>query len=249
MAAMMISGPYPALTPAVRWAAMSPPQRDQPKDEPGSRQVAILLACAAVLAAVLTASAALLSGAASNDWQADLGNEVKRSALGVEEVRYVYAVEADQAFMVTTEEVRAQELRAAASLQPADIGAALVAEADVHGGAAEIIRPASDVAKDPRYKRAGGGYDISLRLADATSAAAIANTAAGLEDPDRLMARGDHGADRAARMQAIAIAVGVAFLFGAMAEAFGRRRRLFLALGWAALLVAAILALAVAVLA
>ena len=239
-----------------------PPRRDQPwprsarpihpatrpSDEHDGRHVAILLACAAVLAALVTTGAAFLSGAASNSWQSALGNEVKRSAVALEELRYVYSVEADQAFTVATEEVRAQELRAAASLQPASIGATLTAEADVYDGAAEAMRPASDVAKDARYALPGGGYDIGLRLADSSTADARANAAAGMEDPDALMASGDSGADRATRLQAVAIAVGAAFLFGAMAQAFRQRRRLFLALGWAALLVATLLALAVVLL-
>ena len=229
------------------WPRSARPVHPEPtaRDEHGSRHVAILLACAAVLAAILTTRAAFMSNDASNNWQAALGNEVKRSALGLEAIRYLYTVEADLAYTVTIEQVRSEELRAAASSQPAAIGADLTAEADIYDGAVKVMQSASEVASDARYALPGGGYDVIRRLADTSIQDASTNAASGLHDPDVLMASGDTAADRATRMMATTIAVGLAFLFGAAAQAFGGRRRLFLGLGWAALLVAGLVALAV----
>lgn len=213
-----------------------------PKPEAsGGRGVAILLATAAVLAAILTARAALIGSDASDLWQRSLRTEVKRSAFALEEIRYVYNSEAQVAFSNAMEQVRAQELRASAARQSPDARPALEAEAKVHDGTVTVLLSASEVASDPAYALDSGGYDLVKRLAHNRAASPDALAL----DPDVLMAAGDHATQRAIRMMSSTIPVGVAFLVGALGQAWLRRRRLLLALGWSCLLAAGMLGLAV----
>ena len=63
-------------------------------------------------------------------------------------------------------------------------------------------------------------------------------------DPAARVAEGDLASDASIRSQSVTIVVGMAFLFGALAQALSRHRRLLLGLGWASLALALCLALA-----
>lgn len=241
--------PQPDLRPSrlprrdERWPRSAPPVPVPPqKKEPTSgRGVAILLSTAAVLAAMLTARAALISSDASGSWQQSMRTEVKRSAFAMEDIRYVYNSEAQVAFSIAMEQVRAQELRTYAAQQSPDARPALEAEAKVHEGTVTIMLPSSEFASDPVYALPSGGYDVVVRLADTRAASPDALAL----DPDALMAAGDHATDRAVRMMSTTIPVGFAFLVGALAQGWHRRRRLLLAIGWSCLVAAGTLGLAV----
>jgi hypothetical protein len=217
----------------------------EPAPEPASssRAVAILLAVAAIVAAIITARASLVASDATSAWNDSVSVEQRRGALFLEQFRYTYAIEGDQAFMLTIAEEQAAALRAAAadpSLAP-DVIAALTAEAQVQQQLRDLVGPSSEIVSDPRYVLPDGGYDLQLRLAD-TRAENPDDLAA---DPLADMAAGDAAADEANLLMLATIGVAMAFLCGALAQAFGRRRRMLLAVGWVALALGAVAAIAI----
>lgn len=206
-------------------ATPTPQDRDQ-----GGRAVPFLLAVAAIVAAIVTARAALLGSDATSAWQMSVGDEQRRGAMLLEGVRYTYGVEGDMAFMIITADVRAQELRAAMDGQPPEVAAALESEARVQQQVVDLVGPSSELIADPRYQLDSGGVDIQLRLAD--TRAADVDT-----DPMATLAGGDAASERASRLMLATLAIAGAFLFGALAQTFRGRRRPLLGLGWAALAV------------
>jgi hypothetical protein len=191
----------------------------------------VLLACAAVVAAVITARAAFVASEATGAWQSAVRDEIRRSTLAVLSIDYVYGAEGRIAFHIASEQARAEAARTGASGQPAEIAAELEAEAQVHDGVVDALLPSSELASDPRYALEGGGFDLLARLADERSK----DPADLAIDPNATIADGDAAAEHAVRLTAITIVVAFAFLFGALAQAIKRRRTLFLALGWASL--------------
>ena len=224
------------------------PTADPPPPEPASsssRAVAILLAVAAIVAAIITARAARVASDATSAWADSVSVEQRRGALFLEQFRYTYAIEGDQAFMLTIAEEKAAALRAAAAvpgLAP-EVVTALTAEAQVQQQLRDLVGPSSEIVSDPRYVLPDGGYDLQQRLADerADDPEAVA------QDPLVEMAAGDAAADEANRLMLATIGVAMAFLCGALAQAFGRHRRLLLALGWVALAAGVVAAIAVTV--
>lgn len=208
-----------------------------------SRAVAVLLAVAAIVAAIITARASLVASDATSAWNGAVSVEQRRGALFLEQFRYAYSIEGDQAFMLTIVEEKAAALRAAAAapdLDPA-VATALANEAQVQQQLRDLVGPSSDIVSDPRYVLPDGGYDIGRRLAD-TREENPEDTAA---DPLVDMAAGDAAADEADRLMLATLGVAMAFLCGALAQAFGRHRRLLLTLGWVALALGAGAAVAI----
>jgi hypothetical protein len=202
----------------------------------------VLLACAAVVAAVITARASFLGSDATGAWQSAVRQETKRSSLALLSIDYVYRTEGSSAFAIATEQMRADQARAMASAQPS-LAAGLESEAQVHDGVVTALLPSSELASDPRYALPGGGYDLQRRLADNRN-----QTPSDLEiDPDLVMAQGDAASARTIRAMGTTIPVALAFLFGALAQAFKRRRTPFLALGWVSLLTGVFLVVAIEV--
>ena len=145
--------------------------------------------------------------------------EVKRSAALVEDVRYVYAVEAAVALRAAAAAVEADELRqSAASLGDAEKPAA-EAEAFVRQSSADAMAGAFDLTKDPRY-HAGDGYDVAARLAD------VRNQHPELValDPGATMDTGSEDSRHGWRLVAATILAAVAFLCGSLAQGFPRYR-------------------------
>jgi hypothetical protein len=204
-----------------------------PEPASNSRAVAILLAVAAIVAAIITGRAALVASDATSAWNSSVGVEQRRGALFMEQFRYTYSVEGDQAFMLAIAEEKAAALRdaAAAPSRAPEVAAALVAEAQVQQQLRDLVGPASEIVSDARYVLPDGGYDLQQRLADSRA-----------ENPDDLaadplveMAAGDAAADEANRLMLATLGVAMAFLCGALAQAFASRRRLLLTIGWIAL--------------
>ena len=191
----------------------------QPEEAKEGLVVAILLALAATVAAVLGARAALVSSAASGAWQTAVREEVKRSAALVEDVRYVYAVEAAVALRAAAAAVEADELRQSAdSLGDAEKSAA-ESEAFVRQTSADVLTGAFDLTKDPKY-HAGDGYDVAARLAD------VRNQHPELValDPGATMDTGSEDSRHGWRLVAATILAAVAFLCGSLAQGFPRYR-------------------------
>src|SRR5918998_5586214 len=142
-----------------QWPEQSPTQLEEAEE---GFVPAILLALAATVAAVLGARAAVVSSAASGAWQTAVREEVKRSAALVEDVRYVYAVEAAVGLRVAAAAVEADELwQSAGSLGGAE-KAAVEAEASIQQASADALAGAFDLTKNPKY-RAGDAYDVAAR--------------------------------------------------------------------------------------
>jgi hypothetical protein len=194
----------------------------------GNFSVALMLAAAAIVAAALGGRAALLSSQSSDAWQSAVRQEVKRAAAVVEDIRFVYVDEAPLAYEAAKAKIRAAELRGQA---PAGGGATrdfVLTEARVQDTLVETADGASEVVGDPAYALDGGGFDLTLRLADQRNRfpdlVAI--------DPDEPQEQGDELGRHTYLAVAATIPASVAFLLGAAAQAFARRRRVLLLAGW-----------------
>lgn len=220
-----------------------PTSPDQPPADAQerSRAIPLLLAAAAVLAAIVTARASLVSSDAAITWVDSVRDEQRRGAVLQEEVRYTYGSEASLGFMVLIAEVRAQELRAIAQGQPPAVAARLEAEARIQQTVVDLVSDNAPLLSDPRYRLASGGLDVQRRLADERAA----EPSVVAIDPLGTLAAGDVHADHSVRLMVATIVIAGAFLFGALAQAFQRRRRPLLLLGWLALLAGGAWALAV----
>jgi hypothetical protein len=204
--------------------------------------VALLLAASAALAALVTARAALASSSAGDAYQAAVRSETKRSSALVEDVRYVYSDEANTAFHHAQRVILEDEMRKQADAATGILKALLVAEADVNQALAETTHSGT-LATDETYAD-GDGYDLGLYLADVRA-----------EDPDLVaidplddVAEGDDASARARWGMVATIPVAMAFFAGALAQAFPRRRRPLVVVGFGLLLVAAVAAILVEVL-
>ncbi len=224
-----------------------PAQADEARRTEGSEGpgLALLLAAAAVVAALLGARASLLSGEASSAWQEAVRQEVKSAAAVVEDLRFVYESEADQAYRVIQARVRAEEFRIASDRASEPIRSLLVAEAVAQEQVAEALTTGSEIAADERYARPDGGFDLGLRLAD------VRNRYPDLVAirPDEPQGEGDRLSRQAVLMTAATIPVAATFLLGALAQVIPRRRQpllvaalLFLLAGGAAGLVVELVA-------
>ena len=200
-------------------------------ERPGGRGLAVLLAVAALFAGAIGARTSLLASNASGFWQQAVRQEVKAAAAAVEDIRFVYGDEAAQAFRAVEATVRAQEYRAAAEGQTGIARSVLLAEAAAQDQLLAATVKSSDIAKDPRYARDDGSYDLCLRLRD------VRNRDPDLVAirPDDPQAAGDRLALQAISETAVGIPIGLTFLFGSLAQGFRRWRRPLLALGTASL--------------
>ena len=181
--------------------------------------MAILLAFAATVAAVLGARAAVVSSAASEVWQTAVREEVKRSAALVEDVRYVYAVEAAVALRAAAAAVEADELRQSAGSLGDPEKTAAESQAFVRQISADVLVGAFDLTKDPTY-HAGDGYDVAARLADVRDE----HPELVALDQDATMNSGSEESRHGWRLVAATILAAVAFLCGSLAQGFPRYR-------------------------
>lgn len=207
----------------------TPPEPEAPNDGGGHGAVAVLLALAAVVGVALGGRASLVSSSATDAWQLALRQEIKRGAAEVEDVRYVYNSEAPIAFNYRAVKLRAQEIRQAAKTAPADAKATLELEAKALDVYAENL--GGSIQKglaDDRYTTPAGGFDAAKRLADQRKRypdlVAI--------DPDEAQRSGDRLSRQSILEMAATIPAGIAFLLGAVAEAFTRPRRWLLIAGF-----------------
>jgi hypothetical protein len=191
--------------------------------------VALLLAVAAVAAALITLVALNSSSDASSAWQSAMRQEVGRGAAAVEDIRWVYAIEAPSAFQIAALEVQAEEYRKAASSAAPEVASALETRAQVLDMTLDALRSSIEMAV-PAYALPGGGYDPLKRLSEA-----LADPARNVHDPDHAMTVGDLAAARSDRLMTAIVVIGLAFLFGALAQGIQRARRPLLILGWLAL--------------
>jgi hypothetical protein len=201
------------------------------KETGSERAVAILIAAAAIVGVALGARATLLATDASDAWKSAVRSEVKRAAASVEDVRYVYASEAPIAMQGAFAKVRAAELERSAANASGSVRSALLAEAQTRRTFATQIAKSAPSLRT--YGTPKGGFDAAKRLADQRrrypDLVAI--------DPEVQQREGDR-LSRQALLDVLATApAAVAFMLGALAEAFHRRRSVLVLVG--ALFVAA----------
>lgn len=192
--------------------------------------IAATLATAAVLAAGLGARAALLFDRSDTRLQSSLRTEIKRGVAAVEDVRFVYQTEAPIAFRYARAAVEAEELAKQAAKQTGAAREETLVEADTQRRLAQSLRSASDIAKSGKYATKIGGFDVGKRLHDVREESP---DLVGLE-PDRPAEKGERLAWHANLDVAATLAPALAFLLGAVAQAFGRRvRKPAVVLAWA----------------
>jgi hypothetical protein len=138
--------------------------------------------------------------------------------------------------------IEAEELRGVAGSRGGLLRDVLVQEARVRDTIADTFAEANDLVEEPY--REGTGFDVWRFLADTRAA----NPDLVVVDPDEPMAEGDEAASRARRGVAATIPVAGAFLSGALAQGFPRRRRGLVMLGFALLIAGVVAAVLVEVL-
>jgi len=205
--------------------------------------VAVLLACAAVVAAIIGARAAMVGDDGSDTWHGAVREDVKRGAGLVEDVRFVYTEEAALAFQVAEGEVRAEEARREARQSAGLAQELLEIQAGAQDGVVDTVKSSSELAKDPKYRLDGGGYDVPQRLADTRAE----NPDLVAIDPDATEAEGADLSYESALMVASTLPAGLAFLCGALAHGFPSRRRWLVPLGFALTALSLLLAILVEV--
>jgi hypothetical protein len=209
----------------------------------------LVLAVAAVLAAGLAARSALLSSSAAGARQMAVRTELKLGAAMVEDVRYVYNTEGPRAFRIAAARVRAEEYGRRADASRGDVAAAMRIEANAQRLTADTLVQSEaeldfpSIAADDTYLTPSGGYDLGRRLTDVRAE----NPDLVVLDPAGIQAEGEHKADLAVKLLGATVPVGFAFMFGALGQAYTRRRRGLLVGAWVALGVAVVLAVLIEV--
>jgi hypothetical protein len=194
---------------------------------------AILIAAAAIVSAALGFRAAMLASDASGDWESAVRVEVREGAGAVNDAILVFG-EAPFAARVATTQFRAEELES--ELATADPSATrnLLIESTLLAAVAQATGGKADT---------GEALAVDRRLAERRRS----RTVAGEPSARQLEEDGDSTGLRAALTAAAAVPAGLAFLLGAIAQAFPRRRRAFVVVGVAALAAAAVAGVAVEV--
>ncbi|NJP92025.1 hypothetical protein HCN51_21605 [Nonomuraea sp. FMUSA5-5] len=167
-----------------------------------------------VLVALILGVSALLSSEATGDWHEALRQQIKRSAMSLENIRHVYADEAPEALWVAISEARAAELR---------LGADPLArsEAAVETQVAWHLRTAhhgDETLLDGDRYRSPGGFEVPQRLA----AIERENPA---PDPEAARGAGDRAADLASLIGMLTVPIVLVYLLG-QAVLLARRRTL-----------------------
>jgi hypothetical protein len=239
--------PPPVAPPPVALSPGAPPAGEHPHEthaeHEGHRGVALLLGAVAILAAIVGARSTALASSAGDAWQSALRTEVRRSTGALEDIRYVYQTEVPVAVVVIGGRLKEDELRKAAAQATGPAAASLSMEADIANGVVTAIEGSAPLVTDPAYALPNGGVDLGQRLADQRNE--LPGEVA--LDPDALQEEGDHLGAKASSMTIALLPLGLAALFGAMAQPFGRARRLLLGAGASALGIGAAIAILVEV--
>jgi hypothetical protein len=201
--------------------------------------VAILLALAAVVAAAIGIRAAILADHGSAAWSESIREDVKRGAGLVEDVRFVYTEEAPVALEIAAARILAEEENRGGQVAPESIAGFILSEAAAQEGVAETLEPSSAIAKDPHYGNWKHGYEVAERLADVRKE----NPELVELEPDETEAEGSDLRLESSLLIASTIPVALAFLCGALADAFESRRRQLVIAGFCLVAIGIVLAL------
>lgn len=187
---------------------------------PGSRAIATLLATAAILAALITTHASILSGQGSDSWQTALRNEVKRSAAVQEDVRYLYQNVLPVAMLIEKARAREQALKEELAAHP-EAAARLNLEISTLVQVQDALKDNSLLTELAGIALPSGGWDLGKALAQQRNAAPDLVAL----DPDADMTAGDNAAAKGRRISLATIPIALGVLLAALAEPFVRWRR------------------------
>jgi hypothetical protein len=205
--------------------------------------VAILLAVAAVIAALIGARAAIVGDEGSDTWHNSVRQDVKRGAGINEDAAYLYSAQASQAFQIADAAIRAEENAKAVRDARPSARPLLAAEAAAQGDVARRLLAGSELADSPGEAATLDGRDLAAALAKQRARFPELRDL----DPDETEEHGSELNRQSALLVATTIPVAFAFLLGALAEGFPRRRRLFVPLGLGCATLGLVLALIVEV--
>ncbi|MEU4513626.1 hypothetical protein AB0G05_29355 [Nonomuraea wenchangensis] len=175
----------------------------------------VLQALVTLLAALILAVSALLSSEATGAWHDALRQQIKRSAMSLENIRHVYADEAPDALRVAVAETRAARLRLGAD--PLTRTEAAV-ETQVAWHLRTAHRGDGTLLDGDRYRVPGKGFDVPKRLAALERAAAA-------PQPEAALREGDRAGDLASLIGMLTVPIVLAYLVGQAALLTRRRRR------------------------
>jgi hypothetical protein len=200
---------------------------------------AVLLAAAAIAATTVGAQATAVTSSASSSWQVSVRRQLDQAERIRDGVDQVYATEAPQAVRVAEARLQADELSSAAASLGEPDRSTVLAQASAQAAVANALAAtASPLATDARYLTPAG-FDLGRRLAD------VRGTQVGASARDPIGTAQDNGDEEAREgllLVAATIPIAVAFLLGALAQAYAAAARrlvvvggifLVLALGWA----------------
>lgn len=211
------------------------------QEDRGVPWVTLLLVGAAVFGAIIGIRAALVDNNGGDALDRSVREDVKRGAAVVESIRFVYSEEAPAAVQVAEARIRARDLRAAAKGKQGPVADYLRSEAAAQDQLVKTLEPTHPITSNPKYRKPDSSYDVPLRLADERGERPDLVRV----DPDATEQQGLDNAQTATLLRATTIPLAVAFMFGALTEGFPSRRRPFLIVGYAFLVLGVLLAIVV----
>lgn len=187
---------------------------------------AILIAAAAIVSAAIGFRAAMLASEASGDWESAVRVEVREGAGAVNDAILVFG-EAPFAARVATTRFRSEELKNELATADPSVARTLLVESTLLAALAQSTGGKTDTDE---------ALAVDRQLAERRRLRAIA----GEPSATQLEEDGDRAGRRAALTAAAAVPAGLAFLLGAIGQAFPRRRRALVVIGTAALAAAVV---------
>lgn len=195
------------------------------QDESDQRdlRVVLLLGCAAALAAVVGAYAAIVGDRGSDRWHQAIREDIRHGARIVSDARQLYQEDAPVGHRVAEYELRANALEGEAKDAAGAAAAILEAEAEAQRNTAEVLSSSSPLVEgDPKHAISLTGADLMDRFTEIRSE--VSPELAALA-PDEVEAKGSDEQRESSLLVATTLASGIAFLLGALAEALPRSRR------------------------
>lgn len=206
--------------------------------------VAVLLAVAAAAAALIGGRAALLGDAGSDQLNHALREDVRQGARIVDDARRLYQQDVAVAHRIAEARLLADEISAAAREEEGLVRDMLEAEAEARAFVAELLAGEATLGESPRAATRLEGADLLARFAEIR---AERSTDLAALDPDATEEDAEEQLRASSLLTAATIVVALAFLLGALAEAFPRSRRILMLSGYACVTVGAIAAVVIEV--
>jgi hypothetical protein len=209
-------------------------QRDSGRRRGGARKTSkgvwswsvYLLSASAIIAALITLRAELLSSTATNAWAQATQAEAERGGYLVRSADYVFTGIGVDKFIETEATLLGDQFRKYAMSNRGRVRAALLAEARIQSRTLRRVQSGFDIVKvGDSYLESPGYYYYADHLSSELRTVVF-------EPPDRAQQEGDQLATRAALTMSLNIGAALAFLAGTISAAWDRRRRLAIFAGF-----------------